>query len=67
MDTTQNKGRCSTRKSRDSVLVKTTIYDVMETVIDVVDSDENKLINEVTINLLAKAKPCVWVAGSANF
>jgi len=62
MDTAQNKGRSSTRKLRDSVIVKTTIYDVMETVIDVVDSDENNLINEVTINLLAKAKPCVRAA-----
>ena len=67
MDTAQNKGRSSTRKLRDSVIVKTTIYDVMETVIDVVDSDEINLINEVTRNLLSKAKPYVLVSGSANF
>ncbi len=33
----------------------------METVIDVVDTNENKLINEVTLKLLAKANPKVRV------
>jgi hypothetical protein len=34
----------------------------METVIDVADPDENRLVNEVTIKMLAKAKPKVRVA-----
>jgi hypothetical protein len=33
----------------------------METVIDVVNPDENRLIKEVTLKLLAKAKPSVFV------
>lgn len=67
METTKKKGRCATRKARDSMIIRTTIYDLMETVIDVADPDENNLINEVTLNLLEKAKSCVWVADSANF
>jgi len=49
------------QKSRSSSDIKTTIYELMETVIDVADPEENKLIKEVTLNLLAKAKPCVRV------
>jgi hypothetical protein len=33
----------------------------METVLDVVGPDENRLIKEVTLNLLAKANPKVSV------
>jgi len=39
--------------------IQTTLYELMETVIDVADPDEKRLINEVTINILAKAKPRV--------
>lgn len=49
------------QKSRNSSVIKTTIYELMEAVIDVADPDEKKLIKEVTLNLLAKAKPCVRV------
>ena len=43
------------------MIIETTLYDLMETVIDVTGPDENNLIKEVTLNLLAKAKPRVRV------
>ena len=53
--------RVSTQKARKSMIIETTLYDLMETVIDVTGPDENNLIKEVTLNLLAKAKPRVRV------
>ena len=53
--------RVSTQKARKSIIIETTLYDLMETVIDVTGPDENNLIEEVTLNLLAKAKPSVRV------
>jgi hypothetical protein len=49
-------------KSRSSSAIQTTLYELMEAVIDVADPDENRLVNEVTINMLAKAKPSVHVS-----
>ena len=54
--------RVSTQKARKSMIIETTLYDLMETVIDVTNPDENNLIEEVTLNLLAKAKPRVRVS-----
>ena len=62
METTQTKGQCSNRKPRNSIKIQTSLYELMETVIEVAGKDENDLINEVTLNLLAKAKPCVCVS-----
>jgi len=56
--------RVSTQKARKSIIIETTLYDLMETVIDVTGPDENNLIEEVTLNLLAKAKPSVRVLSS---
>ena len=39
--------------------IQTTLYKLMETVIDVADPDEKRLVNEVTIRILANAKPRV--------
>jgi len=55
--------RVSTQKARKSIIIETTLYDLMETVIDIVGPDDNRLIKEVTLNLLAKAKTCVCVSG----
>lgn len=49
-------------ESRSSSAIQTTLYELMETVIDVADPDEKRLVNEVTINILAKAKPSVRVS-----
>ena len=54
--------RVSTQKARKSMIIETTLYDLMETVIDIVGPDDNRLIKEVTFNLLAKAKTCVCVS-----
>jgi len=55
--------RIPTQKDRQSMIIETTLYDLMETVIDIVGPDENRLIEEVTLNLLAKAKNSVCVSG----
>jgi len=62
MKATQVKSRPLLKKSMSSPAIQTTLYELMETVIDVADPDENKLVNEVTINILAKAKPSVHVS-----
>ena len=59
---TPNNG-ISTQKARKSMIIETTLYDLMETVIDIVGPDENRLIEEVTLNLLARAKTRVCVSG----
>ena len=55
--------RVSTQKARKSMIIETTLYDLMETVIDIVGPDDNRLIKEVTLNLLEKAKPRIRVTG----
>jgi len=47
---------------RNSSAIQTTLYELMETVIDVANPDEKDLVNEVTINMLTKAKPSLHVA-----
>lgn len=42
--------------ARTSGTIQTTLYDLMETVIDVVGPDEYKLINEVTLNILTMSE-----------
>jgi hypothetical protein len=59
MKATHLKSRSLLKKSMSPSTIHTTLYDLMETVIDVADPDENRLVNEVTINILAKAKPRV--------
>jgi len=63
MEATQTKDRCSNRKSRNSIKIQTSLYELMETVIDIVNPDENRLIKEVTLNLLEKARPRIRVTG----
>ena len=48
METILIKNQPVTQKVRNAVTIKTTLYDLMETVIDVAGPYENKLINEVT-------------------
>ena len=57
MKAIQVKGMPQMQKNRSSSAIQTTLYELMETVIDVADPDEKRLVNEVTINMLAKAKP----------
>jgi hypothetical protein len=50
------------KRHQRSPAIQTTLYELMETVIDVADPDEKRLVNEVTICMLAKAKPRVCVS-----
>ena len=56
------KNRPFLHNRRNSSAIQTTLYELMETVIDVADPDEKELVNEVTINMLTKAKPNVRVS-----
>ena len=56
MKVTQVKIMPLFKKHRSSPAIQTTLYELMETVIDVADPEEGKLVNEVTINILKKAK-----------
>jgi len=47
------------KRHQRSPEIQTTLYELMETVIDVADPEEGKLVTAVTINILAKAKPRV--------
>ena len=62
MEAVQEKYTSLSQKRQGSVKIHTTLYELMETVIDVADPDEKSLINKVTINMLAKAKPRVHVS-----
>ena len=66
MKATQVKSRPLLKKSMSSSAIQTTLYELMETVIDFANPDENRLVNEVTINLLAKAKPRVSINRSIS-
>jgi hypothetical protein len=52
METIIVKRQHCKRSARNTGTIQTTLYDLMETVIDVVGPDEYKLINEVTLNIL---------------
>ena len=59
MKTAHVKNTLLIQKHQSSSVIQTTLYELMETVIDVADPDENRLVNEVTIDMLTKAKPRV--------
>ena len=62
MEAVQEKYNSLSQKRQSSVNIHTTLYELMETVIDVADPGENKLVNDVTINILKKTKPSVHVS-----
>ena len=62
MEDVQGKYKTSRKKRKSSVKIHTTLYELMETVIDVADPEENKLVNDVTVKILKKAKPSVCVS-----
>ena len=64
METTQAKSLYLNRKPRSTSLIETTLYELMEAVIDIVGTDEKNLAKEVTLNLLAKAKPSIRVTSN---
>jgi hypothetical protein len=62
MKSTQVKRMPSLKNRHSSPAIQTTLYELMETVIDVADHKDGKLVNDVTINILAKAKPSILVS-----
>lgn len=62
MKATNIKSMPLIKRHRSSTEIQTTLYELMETVIDIADPEEGKLVNEVTINILAKAKPGILVS-----
>jgi hypothetical protein len=61
MKSTQVKYTPFLKNRQGSLAIQTTLYELMETVIDVADPMDGKLVNDVTINILAKAKPSIRV------
>jgi hypothetical protein len=59
MKTAHVKNMLLIQKNQSSSVIQTTLYELMETVMDVADPDENRMVNEVTIDMLTKAKPRV--------
>jgi hypothetical protein len=55
MKATQVKRLPLMLKHQSASAIETTLYELMETVIDVASPDEDRLVNEETLNLLAKA------------
>jgi hypothetical protein len=55
--------KCSliTPQSKKSVKIQTTLYELMEAVIDVVGPDNNRMVKDVTLNILAKTRPKIRV------
>ena len=62
MKATQVKIMPLFKKHRSSPAIQTTLYELMETVIDVADPIEGKLVNDVTIHILKKAKPGIRIS-----
>jgi len=62
MKATQVKIMPLFKKHQSSPAIQTTLYELMETVIDVADPEEGKLVNDVTIHILKKAKPGVRIS-----
>jgi hypothetical protein len=55
------KSSLVTAQSKKSVKIQTTLYELMEAVINVVGPDNNRMVKDVTLNMLAKTRPKVRV------
>ena len=64
MNTGQDKYKPLIQSRQVRLPIQTTLYELMETVIDVADPEERKLVNEATIKILAKAKPRIRISQS---
>jgi hypothetical protein len=61
MEAGQEKYTSLSQRRQSSVKIQTTLYELMETVIDVADPEESQLINQATVNILTTAKPRIRV------
>ena len=55
--------KCSliTPQSKKSDKIQTTLYELMEAVIDIVGPDNNRMVKDVTLNILAKTRSKIRV------
>ena len=64
---TRPKGRARKKKHlHEPIEIQTTLYELIETVIDVVGTDKNNLIMPVLIDTLRKGKANVIVSGTIS-
>lgn len=61
MEAAQEKYMPLSQRRKNSFKIHTTLYELMETVIDVADPEDTILVNEATINILTTAKPNIRV------
>ena len=61
MKSTQVKYTPFLKNRQRSLAIQTTLYELMETVIDVADPEELQLVNKATVNILTTAKPHIRV------
>jgi len=64
MNTGQDKYKPLIQSRQVRLPIQTTLYELMETVIDVAGRGDDKLVNEATIKILAKAKPRIRISQS---
>ena len=61
MESAQEKYTAISQRRQCSVKIHTTLYELIETVIEVADPEESQLVNQATVKLLAAAKPHIRV------
>lgn len=66
MKTQTDKNTKKMNPLRQSVEIRTTLYELVETVIDVVGTDRNQLIMPVLLNTLKKGNANVVVSGKIS-
>ena len=64
METVQDKYKPPIQGRQVRFPIQTTLYELMETVIDIAGRGDDKLVNEATIKILAKAKPRIRIKQS---
>jgi hypothetical protein len=64
METVQDKYKPLIQSRQFRLPIQTTLYELMETVIDVAGRKDGKLVNEATIKILVKAKPRIRISQS---
>ena len=62
MEAAQGKYTPLSQSCQSLSKIHTTLYELIETVIDVADPEENRLVNDETVNILKKAKPSFRVS-----
>jgi hypothetical protein len=67
METVQDKYKPLIQSKKVRLPIQTTLYELMETVIEVAGREDGKLVNEATIKILVKAKPRIRISQSLRY